>query len=137
MRMIIRNKFVLSLKDVMIARAYYSSALNSLSNELLFDAPYNMINSIKDSSQDITYNPNDFLKSEKITIAMHHFDQFLLWSCICIFCLGVYSVELKYKNIKSVEKLYSFIDYKNIRRHTTQFIFVLSFILFKNMQNAT
>lgn len=134
--MILTNQQFKSFKNVLITRAYYSSALNSLSNELLLDAPYNIFTTLYDSGDYLKYSPKELFKSERITLFMHNIDNLLLWFGICTFCIGISLIENKYKNIKSIENLYHFIDYKKIRKQTTQFIFILSFILSRNVSNA-
>jgi hypothetical protein len=65
----------MSIKDILITRAYYSSAFRTLSNEIVSDAPSNISNSV---SQDLDYKLHfGLFDSDKFDSMIHHFDNFI------------------------------------------------------------
>lgn len=109
----------LSLKDVLISKAYYSSTMYSLSQEFAEDVPYNVFTSLYNEIENKINNIHNPFVGEHL----------LLWVCITLFCTGCLIIE---KN----NKLHLLIDYEQIKHHTNQIIFIIIFVLFKNVENA-
>jgi hypothetical protein len=122
----------MSIKDILITRAYYSSAFRTLSNEIVSDAPSNISNSV---SQDLDYKLHfGLFDSDKFDSMIHHFDNFIIWTTITSFCYIYIVYELE--NFKKMEKINKLIDYSSIRKQTSILVFIVMFLLFKNVPNA-
>jgi hypothetical protein len=123
---------LISIKDILIARAYYSSAFRTLSNEIVSDAPSNISNSV---SQDQDYKLHfGIFDSDKLNSMIHHFDNLIVWTTITSFCYIYIVYELE--NFKKMEKMNKLIDYSSIRKQTSILVFIVMFLLFKNVPNA-
>lgn len=123
---------LISMKDILIARAYYSSAFRTVSNEIVLDAPTNLSNSVSD---DVNYKVHfGIFDLDQINSVIHHFDNFLIWTSITTACYLYVVYELE--NFKKMEKINELIDYSSIRKQTSIIVFIIMFILFKNVPNA-
>ena len=128
-------RFLLSSKNMLTTRAYYSSAVNTLSNELSIDTPYSIIVTIRDTTNVMQCNSvSSWIMTENFQHIIHNFDNLLFLSSIIILCIGIDRAD--YKSDSIVNKLYGFIDYNTIQKQTKTVIFVIIFIFFKNVSNA-
>ena len=122
----------MSIKDILITRAYYSSAFRTLSNEIVSDAPSNLSNSV---SQDLDYKLHfEIFDSDKLNSMIHNFDNLIVWTTITSFCYIYIVYELE--NFEKMEKMNKLIDYSSIRKQTSILVFIVMFLLFKNVPNA-
>jgi hypothetical protein len=123
---------LISIKDILIARAYYSTAFRTVSNEIVLDAPTNLSNSV---SQDQDYKVHfGLFDLDQINSVIHHFDKLIIWTSITSACYLYIVYELE--NFKKMEKINELIDYSSIRKQTSIIVFIIMFIFFKNVPNA-
>lgn len=119
------NKLV-SLKNIVITRAYSSAAFKTMSDEFLMEAPYN-------------YGSLFFQDSEPTTSSIEK-TQLDKIECIVIwtFLGGVYCGYLIYQmhNASKIQKIQKMVNYDEIQKQINIIIFVTLFLLFKNVPNA-
>jgi len=127
--------FPLPVKTVIITRAYSTSILNSIAIELASDAPFNVIENIKATTNDVATGS---LMHPDMTI-LNHFDGIVFWIGMTYVFIRIYlnKFELYIDDDKHVEQLYKFVEYKEISRQTKQFVFLVFYIFFKNVYHCT
>jgi len=127
--------FPLPVKTVIITRAYSTSILNSIAIELASDAPFNVIENIKATTNDVATGS---LMHPDMTI-LNHFDGIVFWIGMTYVFIRIYlnKFELYIDDNKHVEQLYKFVEYKEISRQTKQFVFLVFYIFFKNVYHCT
>jgi len=123
---------LISIKDVLVARAYYSTAFRTLSNEIVLDAPSNLSNSL---SQDQDYKLHfGLFDLDNFDSMINHFDKLIIWTSITSVCYLYIVYELE--QFKKMGKINELIDYSSIRKQTSVIVFIILFVLFKNVPNA-
>ena len=127
--------FPLPVKTVIITRAYSTSILNSIAIELASDAPFNVIENIKATTNDVATGS---LMHPDINV-LNHFDGIVFWIGMTYVFIRIYlnKFELYIDDNKHVEQLYKFVEYKDISRQTKQFVFLVFYIFFKNVCHCT
>jgi len=140
--------FPVPVKTVIITRAYSTSILNSIAIELASDAPFNVIENIKASTNDIATGS---LMHPDMTV-INHFDGVVFWLGMTYVFVKIYltkfslyvdenAKEWSYTNEhigeKQVEQLYKFVEYDEISRQTKLFVFLVFYIFFKNVCHCT
>jgi hypothetical protein len=130
--------FPVPVKTVIITRAYSTSILNSIAIELASDAPFNVIENIKATTNDVATGS---LMHPDITI-LNHFDGIVFWMGMTYVFIRIYLNKYELfiddnNNDKHVEQLYKFVEYQEISRQTKQFVFLVFYIFFKNVCHCT
>lgn len=119
------NKLV-SLKNIVVTRAYYSAAFKTMSDEFVVEAPYN-------------YGNLFFQDSEPSTSSIEKFPLDKI-ECIVIWTVlgGVYCSYIMYQmhNAQKIQKIKKMVNYDEIQKQINVIIFVTLFLLFKNVPNA-
>jgi len=118
------NKLV-SLKNIIVSRAYSSAVFKTMSDEFITEAPYNygsLFFQDSDPSSSVEKLPLD--KIECIVIWA------FLGGCYCSYV--VYQIN----NVQKLQKIKKMVDYDEIQKQIKVIIFVTLFLLFKNVPNA-
>lgn len=119
------NKLV-SLKNIVITRAYSSAAFKTMSDEFIIEAPYNYSNLFFQDSEPTT-SSIEKAQLDKI-------------ECIVIWTVlgGVYCGYIIYQmhNAEKIQKIKEMVNYHEIQKQINVIIFVTLFLLFKNVPNA-
>jgi hypothetical protein len=102
------------------SRAYYSAAMNVVTNEFIMDTPYNIFSYIHEIN---TVEPSKII---------HQIDAVFLWGMAAFFCWNFMMNEPKDK----ARQLYTFVDYKAIDRDIKIILFAFIFVFCKNIESA-
>lgn len=140
-----------SIKDFIITKAYFSTTMDAVADELSFDTPYNLVSSIQDSGNifsNIMSNNQVCYESSQYDLTkehIHHFvktgfltenvNSLIIWSSIAIFCTAVHFYR-KNKPI-NMERLEHFISYSEIKKQIRNVLLILFFTLVRNVQSAS
>lgn len=123
------------LKTIMITRAYYTSALNAITSEMIMDTPYNIVTNIQDSSELISDGNLDLSDPRKYNMFMYDIDNLLFWTVVGVSCVGFNFYYYRNEN-KLINRLNGIIQYSEINLRTKQCVFILFYILTKNVHGC-
>jgi hypothetical protein len=111
----------ISLKNMLSTRLYYSSIMDSFTNEIIQDEPYTIIQSFQVNSDTHLHHA-------------HNIPNIIILISVVIVCI-VY----KYRHIDTMDKLKrldNFIEYYSIRKKINILLTIMSILFIKNVENA-
>jgi hypothetical protein len=130
-KIILKN--IISLKDIIKIRIYYSSTIKLVSNEILEDISMNILNPYQNDNYSIIYKiQKDF--NEIILGKINFEDLFIL--ILTFFLFKSYYDIINFDFSKKIEKLKNFININRINKNTNFFLIFIIFVFFKNIKNA-
>lgn len=130
-KIILKN--IISLKDIIKIRIYYSSTIKLVSNEILEDISMNILNPYQNDNYSIIYKiQKDF--NEIILGKINFEDLFIL--ILTLFLFKSYYDIINFDFSKKIEKLKNFININRINKNTNFFLIFIIFVFFKNIKNA-
>jgi len=126
------------LRAVITTRAYSTSILNAIVIELASDAPFNVMDNVKASINDVV---SGYLMHPDINV-VNHIDGVIFWTVMTLVFAKVYLSKMSWYVINHdtsllnehyVKQLYKFVDYSDINRQTRHVVFLVFYIFFKNV----
>jgi hypothetical protein len=126
------------LRAVITTRAYSTSILNAIVIELASDAPFNVMDNVKASINDVV---SGYLMHPDINV-VNHIDGVIFWTVMTLVFAKVYLSKMSWYVINRdtsllnehyVKQLYKFVDYSDINRQTRHVVFLVFYIFFKNV----
>jgi hypothetical protein len=126
------------LRAVITTRAYSTSTLNAIVIELASDAPFNVMDNVKASINDVI---SGYLMHPDINV-VNHIDGVIFWTVMTLVFAKVYLSKMSWYVINRdtsllnehyVKQLYKFVDYSDINRQTRHVVFLVFYIFFKNV----
>jgi len=126
------------LRAVITTRAYSTSILNAIVIELASDAPFNVMDNVKASINDVV---SGYLMHPDINV-VNHIDGVIFWTVMTLVFAKVYLSKMSWYVINRdtsllnehyVKQLYKFVDYSDINRQTRHVVFLAFYIFFKNV----
>jgi hypothetical protein len=130
-KIILKN--IISLKDIIKIRIYYSSTIKLVSNEMLEDISINILNPYQNDNYSIIYKiQKDF---NEIILGKINFEDLFIFIFILFLFKSYYDV-INFDFNKKIEKLTNFININRINKNTNFFLIFIIFVFFKNIKNA-
>jgi hypothetical protein len=126
------------LRAVITTRAYSTSILNAIVIELASDAPFNVMDNVKASINDVI---SGYLMHPDINV-INHIDGVIFWTVMTLVFAKVYLSKMSWYVINRdtsllnehyVKQLYKFVNYSDISRQTRHIVFLMFYIFFKNV----
>ena len=130
-KIILKN--IISLKDIIKIRIYYSTTIKLVSNEMLEDISMNILNPCQNDNNSIIYKiQKDF---NEIILGKINFEDLFIFILILFLFKSYYEI-INFDFNKKIEKLTNFININRINKNTNFFLIFIIFVFFKNIKNA-
>jgi hypothetical protein len=129
---------IFSIKDILTTRVYFSSIVNTISNEFIKEGPSNIFQTIETDNNN-SNNNNDIYtiilhnnyENSKIIIT-HNFNNIIILLLIIIFYINIKNKN----NNNNLKKLDNFIEYYKIKHKINIILTIFIFIFVKNIENV-
>jgi hypothetical protein len=123
----------LSFKELLVSRAYTSSALDALSTEVAEDTSYTLVGSLEEPYRLLDCFTHPFDHSQLSGCFMQH----SLVLGVILLCYLNYHYGLIQRDKSIIQRLEPFVPpYDVIRKRTRTLLFMIFFIFFRNVENA-
>jgi hypothetical protein len=124
---------VFSFKELLVSRAYTSSALDAISTEVVEDTSFTLVGSLENTSQAITCITHPFEHHHLSGCFLQHS---LLLGVVLLCYLNYHFMPIqREKNI--IQRLEPFVpSYATVRKRTKALILFFFFVFFRNVDNA-
>ena len=130
-KIILKN--IISLKDIIKIRIYYSTTIKLVSNEMLEDISMNILNPCQNDNNSIIYKiQKDF---NEIILGKINFEDLFIFILILFLFKSYYDI-INFDFNNKIEKLTNFININRINKNTNFFLIFIIFVFFKNIKNA-
>lgn len=123
----------ISFRELLLSRAYTSSALDALSTEVAEDTSFTLVGSLENTSQAITCITHPF--------EHHHLSGCFLQHSVLLAVILLYVVNYQFMLIQKEKNIIKRLDpfvpsYRVVRKRTKTLLFFIFFLFFRNLDNA-